>query len=248
MILKKLKPKFKKKHNPRIGLITLSTDLRIEKDFNNLIYGKNIDLFVNRIHCYNPLTNKTLTKMADNIINVTKEILPNEKLDCVAYGCTSGTVAVGYDSIKDKINKAKPEAKVTTPITSAVKALQKMNIKNISIFTPYTESINHSVTEYFKESGINVKALHYFNIASDIDIGKVDNNYLLEVLSNLDLNESEALFISCTALPALDLIEKLEKKLNKIILSSNQTLIWDALNLIGNKKPVVGFGKIFDVN
>ena len=248
MILKKLKPKFKKKHNPRIGLITLSTDLRIEKDFNNLIYGKNIDLFVNRIHCYNPLTNKTLTKMADNIINVTKEILPNEKLDCVAYGCTSGTVVVGYDSIKDKINKAKPEAKVTTPITSAVKALQKMNIKNISIFTPYTESINHSVTEYFKESGINVKALHYFNIASDIDIGKVDNNYLLEVLSNLDLNESEALFISCTALPALDLIEKLEKKLNKIILSSNQTLIWDALNLIGNKKPVVGFGKIFDVN
>ena len=248
MILKKLKPKFKKKHNPRIGLITLSTDLRIEKDFNNLIYGKNIDLFVNRIHCYNPLTNKTLTKMADNIINVTKEILPNEKLDCVAYGCTSGTVAVGYDSIKEKINKAKPEAKVTTPITSAVKALQKMNIKNISIFTPYTESINHSVIEYFKESGINVKALHYFNIASDIDIGKVDNNYLLEVLSNLDLNESEALFISCTALPALDLIEKLEKKLNKIILSSNQTLIWDALNLIGNKKPVVGFGKIFDVN
>ena len=248
MILKKLKPKFKKKHNPRIGLITLSTDLRIEKDFNNLIYGKNIDLFVNRIHCYNPLTNKTLTKMADNIINVTKEILPNEKLDCVAYGCTSGTVAVGYDSIKNEINKVKPEAKVTTPITSAVKALKKMNIKNISIFTPYTESINHSVIEYFKESGINVKALHYFNIASDIDIGKVDNNYLLEVLSNLDLNESEALFISCTALPALDLIEKLEKKLNKIILSSNQTLIWDALNLIGNKNPVVGFGKIFDVN
>ena len=248
MFLKKIKPKFKKKYNPRIGLITLATDFRIEKDFNNLIHGKDIDLFVNRIHCYNPLSIETLAKMTNDIANVTKEILPNEKLDCVAYGCTSGTVAAGYDSIKNEINKVKPEAKVTTPITSAVKALKKMNIKNISIFTPYTESINHSVLEYFKDSGINVKALHYFNIASDIDIGKVDNNYLLEVLSNLDLNESEALFISCTALPALDLIEKLEKKLNKIILSSNQTLIWDALNLIGNKKPVVGFGKIFDVN
>jgi len=247
MILNKLKPKFKKKHNSRIGLITLATDFRIEKDFNNLIYGKNIDLFVNRIHCYNPLTNKTLAKMADNITKVTKEILPNEKLDCVAYGCTSGTAAVGYDLIKKKINKAKPGAKVTTPITSAVKALKKMNIKNISIFTPYTESINHSIIEYFKESGINIKALHYFDIASDIDIGKVDNNYLLKVLSNLDLNESDALFISCTALPALDLIEKLEKKLNKIVLSSNQTLIWESLNLIRNKIPVVGFGKIFDI-
>ena len=248
MFLKKIKPKFKKKYNPRIGLITLATDFRIEKDFNNLIHGKDIDLFVNRIHCYNPLSIETLAKMTNDIANVTKEILPNEKLDCVAYGCTSGTVAAGYDSIKNEINKVKPEAKVTTPITSAVKALKKMNIKNISIFTPYTESINHSVLEYFKDSGINVKALHYFNIASDIDIGKVDNNYLLEVLSNLDLNESEALFISCTALPALDLIEKLEKKLNKIVLSSNQTLIWEALNLIGNKKPVVGFGRIFEVN
>ena len=186
--------------------------------------------------------------MAEDITSVTKEILPGEKLDCVAYGCTSGTVAVGYNSIKEKINKVKPEAKVTTPITSAVKALKKMNIKNISIFTPYTESINHSVIEYFKDSGINVKALHYLDIASDIDIGKVDSNYLFEVLSNLELNDSEALFISCTALPALDLIEKLEKKLNKIVLSSNQTLIWETLNLIGNKKSVLGFGKIFKVN
>ena len=53
---------------------------------------------------------------------------------------------------------------------------------------------------------------------------------------------------SCTALPVLSIIDKLEKKLNKIILSSNQTLIWDALNLIGHKDPVVGFGKIFETN
>ena len=248
MKLNKIKPKFITKGNPRIGLITLGSDFRIEKDFNNLIYGKNIDLFVNRIHCYNPLTNETLAKMADDITNVTKEILPNEKLDCVAYGCTSGTVAVGYNSIKEKVNLAKPEAMVTTPITSTIKALEKLGIKNISIFTPYTEIINQSVVNYFKESGVNVKALYYFDIASDIDIGKVDSNYLFEVLSNLNLDESEALFISCTALPALDLIDKLEKKLNKIVLSSNQTLIWETLNIVGNDELVKGYGKIFEIN
>lgn len=248
MKLDKIEPKFVNKSNPRIGLITLGSDFRIEKDFNNVIFGKNVDLFVNRIHCYNPLTNETLAKMANDITDVTKEILPGEKLDCVAYGCTSGTVAAGYDSIKDKINLAKPEAKVTTPITSAIKVLKKKNIKNISIFTPYTESINKSVVDYFKESDINVKALHYFNIASDIDIGKVDKNFLFGVLSNLNLDESEALFISCTALPALDLIEKLEKKLNKLILSSNQTLIWEALNLVNNKEIVKGYGKIFEIS
>ena len=248
MKLNKIEPKFISKSNPRIGLITLGSDFRIEKDFNNVVYGKSIDLYVNRIHCYNPLTNETLAKMADDITDVTKDILPDQKIDCVAYGCTSGTVAAGFDTIKSKINLAKPDAKVTTPITSTIKALKKLGIKKISIFTPYTKAINDSVVNYFKKENIIINSLTYFDIASDLNIGKVDENYLFEVLSKIDLKDSDALFVSCTALPVLSIIDRLEKKLNKIILSSNQTLIWDALNLIGNKAPVVGYGKIFEIN
>ena len=223
----------------------MASDFRIEKDFNNVIYGKEIDLFSNRIHCYNPLTNETLKKMADDITDVTTEILPDQKLDCVAYGCTSGTIAAGYSSVYEKVNLAKPNTKVTTPITSAIKALKKLNINKISVFTPYTDEINQSVAEYFKKENIEVISLSYFNIASDLDIGKVDQNYLFEVLSKIDLSESDALFVSCTALPVLSLIEKLEKKLGKIVLSSNQTLIWDTLREINYNKNIDGFGQLF---
>jgi maleate isomerase len=248
MKLNKIDPKFISKANPRIGLIALGSDFRIEKDFNNVIYGRDIDLYVNRIHCYNPLTNETLAKMSDDITEVTNDILPDQKIDCVAYGCTSGTVAAGYEVIKTKINAAKPEAKVTTPITSAIKALKKLNIKKISIFTPYTKTINDTVLNYFKDQNITVSSLTYFDIASDLDIGKVEEEHLFDVLSKIDLSESEALFVSCTALPVLSIIDKLEKELNKVVLSSNQTLIWDALNLVGNKNIVKGYGKIFEVN
>ena len=246
MKLNKIEPKFSSKFNPRIGLITLGSDFRIEKDFNNLIYGKDIDLYVNRIHCYNPLTNETLSKMADDITEVTKDILPGQKLDCVAYGCTSGTVAAGYDIIKEKVNLAKPEAKVTTPITAAIKALNKLDINQISIFTPYTKTINNSVVDYFEKENIKVNSLTYFDIDSDLDIGKVDEDHLFDVLSKIDLVDSEALFVSCTALPVLSIINKLEKKLNKVILSSNQTLIWDSLNAINYKEKIDGFGKLFN--
>jgi maleate isomerase len=246
MKLNKIEPKFISESNPRIGLITLGSDFRIEKDFNNVIYGREIDLYVNRIHCYNPLTNETLAKMAEDITEVTNDILPDQKIDCVAYGCTSGTVAAGYKTIKSKVNLAKPEAKVTTPITSAIKALNKLGINNISIFTPYTKSINDSVVGYFKDQNIAVNSLTYFDIDSDLDIGKVDENYLFEVLSKIDLKDSDALFVSCTALPVLSIIDKLEKKINKIVLSSNQTLIWDSLNVINYKKKIVGFGKLFN--
>ena len=245
MKLNKVEPKYISKSNPRIGLITLGSDFRIEKDFNNVIYGRDIDLYVNRIHCYNPLTNETLAKMSDDITDVTKDILPDQKIDCVAYGCTSGTVAAGYDVIKEKVNLAKPEAKVTTPITAAIKALKKFNINRLSIFTPYTEEINNSIIDYFRKENFIINSLTYFDLASDLDIGKVDEDYLFDVLSNIDLENSEALFVSCTALPALKIIDRLEKKLKKLVISSNQALIWDTLNKINYKKNINGFGKLF---
>ena len=246
MKLTKLEPKFIENHNPRIGLITLASDFRIEKDFNNVIYGKEIDLYCNRIHCYNPLTNETLKKMADDIPKVTKDILPDQKLDCVAYGCTSGTIAAGYEAIFEKVNLAKPNTKVTTPITSAINALKALKINKLSIFTPYTDEINQSVINYFKKEGIEISELSYFDIASDLDIGKVDPDHLFNILIKKDLSNSDALFISCTALPALSIIKDLEKKTGKVVLSSNQTLIWDTLKQIHFKNKVAGYGELFN--
>ena len=246
MKLTKIEPKYIKKHNPRVGLITLASDFRIEKDFNNVIYNKNIDLYCNRIQSYNPLTSETLKKMADDIPKVTNNILPDQKLDCVAYGCTSGTIAVGYQSIFDKVNLAKPNTKVTTPITSTINALKSLKIKRLSIFTPYTDEINQSIINYFKKENIDVNELFYFDIASDLDIGKVDPQYLFEVLTKIDLKKSDALFVSCTALPVLSIISELEKKISKVVLSSNQTLIWDTLKEIKYNNNVEGFGELFN--
>ena len=139
----KVEPKYNPNPNPRIGLIALASDFMIEKDFINVIKDKEIDFFVNRIECYNPLTKENLIKMSKKVTEVTKDILPDQKIDCVVYGCTSGTIAAGYNSIEEKIKLAKPEAKVTTPSTAAIKALKKLEIEKISIFTPYSKKLNY---------------------------------------------------------------------------------------------------------
>jgi len=244
----KIEPKFNRYQNPKIGLIALASDYMIEKDFIKIIKDKKVDFFVNRIECFNPLTRENLIKMAEKVTEVTSDILPGEKIDCIAYGCTSGTIAAGYDAIKKKIKVSKPEAIVTTPSTSSIKALKKLKVNKIAVFTPYSKKLNNVVLEFFKKENFEITANSYFGIESDIDIGKVDPNYLYEILSKMDLNGAEALFVSCTALPTLSLIDKLEKKLNVNVLSSNQTLIWDTLNSIKNKEATKGFGKIFEVN
>ena len=248
MNLKKINPKFLKKTNPRIGLIALASDFIIEKDFANVIKDKNIDFFVNRIKTYDPLTKENLIKMSEDLTKVTNDILPNEKIDCVVYGCTSGTIASGFETIKKKIKNAKPLSKVTTPSTAAIAALKKLNIKKISIFTPYPKKLNNEVVNFFKNEKFEVTSNSYLDIKSDSDIWKVDPDFLYEVLINMDHTDADAVFVSCTALPVLQIIQKLEKNLKKFVLSSNQVLIWDTLEKIGQNNSISGFGKLFNPN
>ena len=240
-----IKPTFKKEFNPKIGLITLSTDLTMESDFYSISRDLPIDVFVNRIKNYNPLTKENLLKMYDQLESVTKDILPNEKINTIAYGCTSGTIAIGKEKIKEKIQIAKPGCYITTPITSAIKAINKMKIKKIAIFTPYPDSVNKSVFEYFSKEKIEVLSFSSFNLDSDLEIGKVDPNYLLEVLTKMETSSAEGLFVSCTALPVLKIIDQVETKIKKTVLSSNQTLIWDSIRSVGYNSPVSGYGKLF---
>ncbi len=241
----KIKPKFNLKNNPRVGLIALATDFIIERDFLRVIKDKKIDFFVNRIKCYNPLSRKNLIKMSKKVTEVTNNILPNEDIDCIVYGCTSGTIATGYDSIKKKVKAAKPKAKLTTPSSAAIIALKKFNVKKLAIFTPYSKKLNDEVVNHFLKEKFEVVSNSYLDIAADYDIGKVDQDFLFKILSKMNIAGADALFISCTALPVLNIIERLESKLKKPVLSSNQALIWNTLVEIGENKNVKGFGKLF---
>jgi len=74
-------PQFKKEFNPKIGLITLSTDLTMENDFYSISKDLPLDVFVNRIKNYNPLTKenlKTFYQMKKSILllmDVRQELL-----------------------------------------------------------------------------------------------------------------------------------------------------------------------------
>ena len=246
MVIKHYDAKFKKKLNPKVGLIALSTDQTIEKDFKNICSNLPLDIFINRIHNQNPLTKENLLKMREDLASVTKKILPDEKLNTIAYGCTSGTIAIGENNVKEKILSVKPGSYVTTPVTSAIKAFNQLKINKIALFTPYPEAVNKTILDYFNKKNIEVSSFASLNLNLDSEFANVDPNYILEISSKLEMKNADALFISCTALPVLGILSKLESKILKPVLSSNQTLIWDTLRSIGYKSPIKGYGKLLE--
>ena len=240
-----LKSVIKNTLNPRIGVITLSTDFTIEQDFRKICHGLPLDLFFNRIPFINPLTHENYLKMGNQIPEVSNQILPGQKIDVVAYGCTSGTIAIGEDHIERQVQKSKPNAKVTTPITAAIKAFKKLKLNNIAVLTPYPKDVNLTVFNYLISNKIQIDSFSSFNLSYDSEIAQVSLDSIMDGISNINLKKVDGLFVSCTALKIMDILEDVEKKFNTTVISSNQAIIWDCLRLIDIDTNIPGYGKLF---
>ena len=241
-----LRPDIIKTINPRIGLIALSTDFTIEQDYRNICHQLPVDIFVNRIPFENPLNHENYLKMAHHIGDVSAQILPSEDIDIVAYRCTSGTIAIGAERIKQEVNNSKPNAKVTTPITAAIKAFNYLGIKKIAVLTPYPKDVNETVFNYLNENNLTIDSFSSFNLEYDSEIAQVSLESLQKEIAKIDLSNVDGLFVSCTALKIVDVLDKIEKLQNTTIISSNQAIIWDCLRSVGIDTKIKGYGKLFE--
>ena len=241
-----LRPDIIKTINPRIGLIALSTGFTIEQDYRNICHQLPVDIFVNRIPFENPLNHENYLKMAHHISDVSAQILPSEDVDIVAYGCTSGTIAIGAERIKQEVNNSKPNAKVTTPITAAIKAFNYLGIKKIAVLTPYPKDVNETVFNFLNKNNLTIDSFSSFNLEYDSEIAQVSLESLQKQIAKIDLSNVDGLFVSCTALKIVDVLDKIEKLQNTTIISSNQAIIWDCLRSVGIDTKIKGYGKLFE--
>ena len=178
------------------------------------------DIQISQVQENHLLSSKHL-KMANHISEVASQILPSQDVDIIAYGCTSGTIAIGSDRIKKEINKTKPKAKVTTPITAAMKAFNHLGLKNIAVLTPYPKDVNVTVYNYLIDNNINIESFSSFNLEYDSEIAQVSLASLEKEIKKIDLSNVDGLFVSCTALKIVDVLDRVERSQNTIVISSN---------------------------
>ena len=240
-----IKPRISKSFNPKIGVIALSTDFTIEQDFRRICHNQNVDIYVNRIPFENPLNKENYLKMAEHLEDIASNILPGEHIDSIAYGCTSGTVAIGDKKIFDEINKSKKGAYVVTPIKAVLKAFTSLKLDKIAVLTPYPEQVNKTIFDYLIKNNIEIISFTSFNLEYDSDIASVDPKFIIETIDKIDHEDADAIFISCTALRVVEVLDQIEKRISKYIISSNQAIIWDCLRSVNINNSIPGYGKLF---
>lgn len=165
----------------------------------------------------------------------------------IAYCCTMGSFYKGKKGDLDLIEKIQGIAGVpaTTTSTAVVEALRALNVKSISIITPYTDEINKKEKAFFKELGFNVANIRGMGLVDPAEFKKVHPFEMYQFAKKNFANEADGLFISCTNIATLEIIETLEKDLRKTVVAADQSTIWKTLKKAGVSEAVKGYGKLF---
>lgn len=228
----------------RIGLIILATDHTTEVDFQRLVASDRIGVYVARIPYANPVTPENLRAMQPSLTAAAGLILPDETLDIVMYSCTSASVVIGDKEVAAAIRASKPEAAVVTPTAAAVEGLRTLGARRISVLTPYTIETSRPMADYFSALGFEIDRFTCLGLTDDREMARIAPEEIVAFARQAAAPESDALFISCTAVRAAGVIAAVEAAIGKPVVSSNYATAWICLRLCGDRESRPQLGRL----
>ena len=232
----------------RLGLVALSTDLTFERDAARLIPNDRAALYVARVRFDNPTTPENLARMGPRLAEAADLILPDIPLKAICYACTSASVTLGDAFVKDAIGSVRPGVPLVTPPDAAVQGLAALAVRRMALVTPYLPETTKPMAAYFEARGLEVVSAQCLGLADDRDMARVTADTIIAAAETADRPDAEAVFLSCTALPALGVIAELESRLGKPVLSSNQACLWRMLHHAGLAPASGAPGRLFSAH
>lgn len=231
----------------RIGLIALATDHTTERDFARLCDPDEVGVYVNRIAYANPTTPENLRRTGPLLAEAAAEILPDERLDVLAYGCTAASVVLGDEAVAHHLRTGKPDVSCVTPTSAAFAAFRALGVTRISLLTPYSQEVTQKLETYFAANGFDIVSYTALGFDDDRQMARIAPESIIARGREAIDDTAEALFISCTALRSLVCVDALEAQTGRPIVTSNQALIWRSLRLAGIDRSIPGYGRLFTV-
>ena len=226
-----------------IGLLALSTDPVVERDFRTHFPLDKFNIYVNRVEFNPPVTNENLMAMGPRITKAASLVAPDEPLDVIAYCCTSCATNLGDSVVCENINLGRPGVPAINPALAGQKALQSIGAKKIGLVTPYIEEVSDSVARYFESFGITVDKNVCMGCETDYEISRVSDQTMIDAAVQVG-KDVDAIFMSCAAFPATRVIKQIEKQTGIPVVTSNQAMIWMAYRIMGLNDNI-DLGKLF---
>ncbi|MEM6637451.1 MAG: Asp/Glu racemase [Pseudomonadota bacterium] len=218
---------------PVIGLVVLQADQTIERDMRRLL-PDGVELLVSRVASGTHVTSESLAKMEAELAVAVALFPTGAKFAAIGYGCTSGTAEIGVDRIAELVTGAAETSAVTEPVSALSAACHHLGARRIGLLSPYVESVSDQLRHVLAADQIDVSAFASFNETEEDAVAHISPRSIYKSAVALAENARfDALFISCTNLRTLGVLDEIEAAIGQPVLSSNQVLAWHLLRLAG---------------
>lgn len=232
-------------HRAKLGFILMSTDLAAEADYNDMAPA-GVGVHITRLKTDDYTTNETLARHIDHMADAAARLQPDVRPDVISYSCTSGSIVCGEENVFAQIRKGAPWAKPMCIVTGVMDALREIAAKQIVIGTPYLDEINTAEAEYLMQGGFDVLDIQGLQLSTGVEFGQVTPAYWLQFAREIDHPDADAIFLSCSGIRALEVVEEIEQAVGKPVITSNQAQFWSCLRRAGVADKIKGFGQLFD--
>jgi arylmalonate decarboxylase len=233
----------------RIGLIAPSTNTTLEPEFYRMC-PEGIAIHASRVYQAGRQEPSSYHLMAEDI-GTAATLLATSEVGVVAFGCTSCTYFVPPDAVRTTMREKAGCHPVLTA-DAVLEAMRAMNLKRIAVVGPRTEFVTEKEIAFLTEEGFEIVASRCLGLGATEEerrsIGRVPPEVVHQLAVSVDSADVEAIFVSCTQLPTLRVIEPIERALRKPVITSNQATMWRCLRALKFSESVPGFGRLLFEN
>jgi maleate cis-trans isomerase len=150
--------------------------------------------------------------------------------ELVVHGCTAAGFLGGPEGTAQVVEalRERSGAAVVSTASAMVDALRRDGVTETAVVTPYLDAVNRGLRAYLGSAGIAVETLNSFECTTTDELGQVTEEQVLDLALRTVTPRSRALFIACSQLPTLAIIDQLRARLGIPVWSSIRATAWAA--------------------
>lgn len=227
----------------RIGLIIPSSNRLTEPQFQRYA-PPGVGIHVTRLR----MTGKWHRPLAGlkEIIAEAAAALSDVNPGVIVFHCTASSMEEGIAgdaALVEVIQKASGCPALTTG-QAITEALKHLGATRLVLVSPYIEKTNQHEVGYLREAGFEVLHDHGLGLAGSDEYIAVTPASWREIVRKNRRPEADGYLLSCTNTTMIEVIEELERELERPVVTSNQATLWACLRKLGWSQPAAGLGQL----
>lgn len=227
-----IQPRFET-YGTAVGLLVLRSDEAMEGELRQWLPAE-VALHHARVYNANEVNSETLAAMLNELPDSARRLPDAPDYKVIAYGCTSGSMVIGSDRVREAIQSVHAGVAVTDPFTALKAKLSNVDAKRIGLLVPYEPAVAQGIVDGLQDAGFEIAASASFHESNDDRVCRISRESVTEGLLAVGMDPAvEAVVGSCTNLRSIDVLDAVAAGLGKPVMTSNSALAWHIEQLCG---------------